>query len=55
MARNFNEKFRNKVLKDLVYKVRSQYQPHKFQLCMEELKKLNEKYIHFFDKIDKEK
>ena len=32
MANNFNEKYRNKVLKDLVYKARSQHQPRKFQL-----------------------
>ena len=32
MANNFNEKYRNKVLKDLVYKARSQHQPRKFKL-----------------------
>ena len=42
-------------MKDLVYKVESQHQPRKFQLYMEKLQKLNEKCVHFFEKVEKEK
>ena len=35
---NFNDKFKNKVLKELAYKARSQHQPWKHERCMEELK-----------------
>ena len=42
---NFNEKYKNKVLKDLAYKAGCQHRPRKYEWCMEELKRLNEKCV----------
>ena len=38
VANNFNDKYRNKMLKDLVYRARSQHQPQKYESCMTKLK-----------------
>ena len=38
IVRNFNDKFKNKVLKGLAYRVRSQHQLRKYEKCMEQLK-----------------
>ena len=42
---NFNDKFKNKVLKKLTYIARSQHQLQKYEGCMEELKRLDEKSV----------
>ena len=38
---NFNDNFRNKILKDMAYKAGVQHQTQKYECCMEELKQLN--------------
>ena len=38
VASNFNDKHRNKILKDLVYRVGSQHQPQKYESCVTELR-----------------
>ena len=55
MIRNFNEKYKNKVLKDLAYKAGCQHQPRKYEWCMEELKRLNDKCVGLFAKMDTKK
>ena len=51
-ANNFNDKYRNKMLKDLVYRTRSQHQPRKYESCMIELKRLDEKWLEWFNRWD---
>ena len=55
MASNFNDKYRNKMLKDLVYRVRFQHQPRKYESCMIELKRLDEKCLEWFNMLDTKK
>ena len=55
MVSNFNEKYKNKVLKDLAYKARCQHQPRKYEKCMEEIKRLNDKNVGWFAKMDTKK
>ena len=38
---NFNDKFRNKILKDMTYMVGVQHKTQKYEPCMEELNQLN--------------
>ena len=45
VTNNFNDKYKNKILKDLVYRVGSQHQPQKYKSCMTELKQLDEKCL----------
>ena len=52
---NFNEKYKNKVLKDLSFKVGCQHQPCKYERCMEEIKMLNDKSVGWFAKMDTKK
>ena len=52
---NLNEKYNNKVLKDLAYKDGCQHQPQKYEWCMEELKRLNDKCVGWFTKMDTKK
>ena len=52
---NFNEKYNNKVLKDLAYQAGCQHQPRKYEWCMEELKTLNDKCVGWFAKMDTKK
>ena len=40
VACNFNDIFGNKILKDVAYRARVQYQPQKFECYMEQLKQL---------------
>ena len=42
---NFNDKYRNKMLKDLVCRAGSQHQPQKYESYMTELKRLDEKCL----------
>ncbi|KAL6326327.1 hypothetical protein AAG906_005521 [Vitis piasezkii] len=55
VASNFNDKYRNKMLKDLVYRAGSQHQPRKYESCMIELKRLDEKCLEWFNKLDTKK
>ena len=55
MVSNFNEKYKNKVLKDLAYQAGCQHQPRKYEWCMEELKRLNDKCVGWFAKMDTKK
>lgn len=55
VANNFYEKYKNKVLKDLVYKAGCQHQSRKFQRCMEELNQLEDKCVGWFAKLDMKK
>ena len=43
------------MLKDLVYRVGSQHQPRKFESCMIELKRLDEKCLEWFNRLDTKK
>ena len=52
---NFNDKFKNEVLKELAYKARCQHQPRKYERNMEELKQLDEKSVDWFSKLDTKK
>ena len=52
---NFNEKYKNKVLKDLAYQDGCQHQPRKYECCMEELKRLNDKCVGWFAKMGTKK
>ena len=52
---NFNEKYKNKVLKDLAYQAGCQHQPRKYEWCMEELKRLNDNCVGWFAKMDTKK
>ena len=38
VASNFNDKYGNKMLKNLVYRAEDQHQPQKYQYCVTELK-----------------
>ena len=49
---NFNDIFKNKVLKELVYRAGSQHQLQKYERYMEELKQLDEKSVAWFSKLD---
>ncbi|KAL6339402.1 hypothetical protein AAG906_032934 [Vitis piasezkii] len=49
---NFNDKFKNKVLKELAYRAGCQHQPRKYERYMEELKRLDEKSVAWFSKLD---
>ena len=55
MVSNFNDKYRNKILKDLVYRAGSQHQPRKYESCMTELKQLDEKCLEWFNRLDAKK
>ena len=55
MANNFNDKYRNKILKNLVYRAGAQHQPQKYESCMNELKQLDEKCLEWFQRLDKKK
>ena len=55
MVSNFNEKYKNKVLKDFTYKAKCQHQLRKYEWCMEELKRLNDKCVGWFAKMDTKK
>ncbi|KAL6342689.1 hypothetical protein AAG906_013095 [Vitis piasezkii] len=52
---NFNDKFKNKVLKELAYRAGCQHQPRKYERYMEELKRLDEKSVAWFSKLDTQK
>ena len=52
---NFKEKYKNKVLKDLAYKVGCHHQQRKYERCMEEIKRLNDKSVGWFAKMDTKK
>ena len=52
---NFNDKFKNKVLKELAYRAGCQHQPQKYERYMEELKRLDEKSVAWFSKLDTQK
>ena len=55
VARNFNDKYRNRMLKNLVYRAGAQHQPRKYESCMNELKQLYEKYLELFQRLDMKK
>ena len=55
VASNFNDKYRNKMLKDLVYRAGSQHQPRKYEACMTKLKQLDEKCLEWFNMLDTKK
>ena len=38
VANSFNDKYRNKMLKDSAYRAESQHQPQKYESCMTKLK-----------------
>ena len=48
-------KYINMMLKDLVYKARSQHQPGKYESCMTKLKRLDEKCVEWFNRLDTKK
>ena len=52
---NFNDKFKNKVLKELAYRAGCQHQSRKYEKYMEELKRLDEKSVGEFSKLDTKK
>ena len=52
---NFNDKFRNKILKDMKYRAGVQHQTRKYERCMEELKQLNANSVTWFSKLDSKK
>ena len=52
---NFNDKYKNKVLKHLAYKAGCQHQPCKYEKCMEEIKRLNDKSVEWYAKMDNKK
>ena len=43
------------MLKDLVYRARSQHQPRKYESCMTELKQLDKKCLEWFNRLDTKK
>ena len=43
------------MLKDLVYRARSQHQPRKYESCMTELKRLDKKCLEWFNRLDTKK
>ena len=55
MVSNFNDKFRNKILKDVAYRARVQHQTRKYEYCMEELKQFNSNTVAWFSKLDNKK
>ena len=55
MVSNFNDKFRNKILKDVAYKVGVQHQTQKYEHCMEEVKQLNANNVVWLSKLDTKK
>ncbi|XP_011073623.1 uncharacterized protein LOC105158539 [Sesamum indicum] len=52
---NFNSKYKNVVLKDLCWRVGSEYQIRKFNRIMEEIKSQSLEAFQWLDRIDKEK
>ena len=52
---NFNDKFKNKILKDMAYRAGVQHQTRKYERCMEELKQLNANSVTWFSKLDTQK
>ncbi|RVW39445.1 Serine/threonine-protein phosphatase 7 long form-like [Vitis vinifera] len=52
---NFNDKFKNKVLKELAYRTGCQHQSQKYERYMEELKRLDEKSVAWLSKLDTQK
>ncbi|TYK30030.1 uncharacterized protein E5676_scaffold587G00420 [Cucumis melo var. makuwa] len=55
VASNFNNKYKSKQLKILVFRVDDQHQRHKFIRTMKELKKLNPECLEYFEDIDLQK
>ena len=55
MVSNFNDNFRNKILKYMAYRVGVQHQTRKYECCMEELKQLNANSMTWFSKLDTKK
>ena len=55
MVSNSNDKFRNKILKDMAYKAGFQHQTRKYERYMEELKQLNANSVTWFSKLDTQK
>ena len=43
------------MLKDLVYRAGSQHQPRKYEACMTELKRLDDKCLEWFKRLDTKK
>ena len=52
---NFNDKFRNKILKDMANRAGVQHQTRKYECCMENLKQLNANSVTWFSKLDTKK
>ena len=52
MVSNFNDKFRNKILKDMEYRVGVKHQTRKYERFMEEIKQLNANSVTWFSKLD---
>ena len=55
MVSNFNDKFINKILKDMAYWAGVQHQTQKYEHCMEKLKQLNANSMTWFSKLDTKK
>ena len=55
MVSNFNDKFKNKILKDMSYRAGVQHQTWKYERCMEELKQLIANSVTWFSKLDTKK
>ena len=55
VAISFNDTYKNKMLKDLVYKAESQHQPQKYESYMTKLKWLHEKCLKWFNRLDAKK
>ncbi|XP_031737534.1 uncharacterized protein LOC116402427 [Cucumis sativus] len=55
VASNFNQKYKSKQLKDLVFRAGNQHQRRKFIKIMKELQRLNPECLEFFEDIDVEK
>ena len=55
VASNFNQKYKSKQLKNLVFKAGNQHQMRKFIKSMKELKQLNPECLEYFEDIDVEK
>ena len=52
---NFNDKFRNKILKDMAYRAGVQHQTREYERCMEEVKQMNANSVTSFSKLDTQK
>ncbi|KAA0054037.1 uncharacterized protein E6C27_scaffold318G001000 [Cucumis melo var. makuwa] len=55
VASNFNNKYKSKQLKDLVFRAGNQHQRRKFIRNMKEIKQLNPECLEFFEDIDLQK